>query len=202
MDRASSSWSGSPRDMRAATSISTAATRTPSATRSRAHSTRASWTRAAIVSAYGRYAYTFQDSDAPDRVGRTAAQCACALGRPGLRRGREAGLTVLSYGGVALQPIAGIDWLRLDRGELSRARRRDLGLDVDPEVLESTTARFGGAPVRTLVMERSGRPGARAARVLAARVRRSRARARRTADRRSQRSRRSACAGRSFRAKT
>src|SRR5262249_16751146 len=58
--------------------------------------------------------------------------------------GGEAGVTVASLGGFALQPIAGIDWLRLTEESYTEHGAGDLGLIVDPETLDTTTARLGG----------------------------------------------------------
>ena len=104
------------------------------------------------VSAYGRYAYTFQDSSRRIDVAGLHHSAHASWDAQDFGAGAEAGLTILSFGGVGLQPIAGIDWLRLDEESYRERSAGTLGLDVDPETLESTTARFGGRLFGSVVM--------------------------------------------------
>jgi outer membrane autotransporter protein len=53
-------------------------------------------------------------------------------------------VTIFSIGSFGIQPIVGIDWLQLTEERYRETGAASLNLDVDPEDLESTTARFGG----------------------------------------------------------
>ena len=108
------------------------------------------------LSAYGRYAYTFQDSSrriSSTDLHRTAH---ASWNAQDFGAGVEAGLTLLSIGRVGLQPIAGFDWVRLDDESFDEHGAGSLGLDVDPETLDSRTARFGGRLFGSVVMSNLG----------------------------------------------
>ena len=70
--------------------------------------------------------------------------------------GAEAGITLVSFRGFALQPIAGVDWLQLTEESYTESDAGSLGLIVDPETLDSTTARFGGRVFGRLDMGDAG----------------------------------------------
>jgi outer membrane autotransporter protein len=96
------------------------------------------------ASVYGRYAYTFETSRRTIEAGTLSRRARAKFDAQDWGAGGELGLTVLSFRGVALQPIAGIDWLRMDEESYTERGAGDLSLSVDPETLESTTTRFGG----------------------------------------------------------
>jgi fibronectin-binding autotransporter adhesin len=108
------------------------------------------------VSAYGRYAYTFEDSLRKIESSTLARRAHARFDAQDYGAGGELGLTVLSFGGVALQPIAGVDWLRLTEERYTEHGAGDLSLVVDPDDLESTTTRFGGRVFGRLEMKRVG----------------------------------------------
>jgi outer membrane autotransporter protein len=108
------------------------------------------------LSVYGRYAYTFQDSSRRIDVAGFHRSAHASWDAQDYGGGAELGLTILSVGPVGLQPIAGIDWLRLDEESYRESGAGTLGLDVEPETLESTTARFGGRVFGRVVMSDVG----------------------------------------------
>jgi uncharacterized protein with beta-barrel porin domain len=108
------------------------------------------------VSAYGRYAYTFEDSLRKIESSTLSRRAHARFDAQDYGAGGELGLTVLSFGGVALQPIAGVDWLRLTEERYTEHGAGDLNLVVHPDDLESTTTRFGGRVFGRLEMERVG----------------------------------------------
>src|SRR4029450_3008298 len=57
---------------------------------------------------------------------------------------------------LALQPIAGVDWLQLTEESYTEHDAESLNLIVDPETLDTTTARFGGRVFGRLDMEDAG----------------------------------------------
>lgn len=104
------------------------------------------------LSAYGRYAYAFQDSArqiASSTLSRTAR---ASWNAQDYGAGAEAGVTLLRVGPVAFQPLAGVDWLRLTEESYRETGAGSLSLDVRPADLTSTTARFGGRVVAHFTM--------------------------------------------------
>lgn len=108
------------------------------------------------VSAYGRYAYTFQDSSRAIESSALLRHAHADWNAQDYGAGGEAGVTLVSLGGFALQPIAGIDWLRLTEESYTESGAGSLGLTVDPETLDSTTARFGGRVFGRFDMDGTG----------------------------------------------
>jgi uncharacterized protein with beta-barrel porin domain len=96
------------------------------------------------VSGYGRYAYTYQSSDRRIETSGILRKAHAHWDAHDYGAGGEAGITVVSFRGFALQPIAGVDWLRLTEEDYTESGAGSLGLIVDPETLDTTTARFGG----------------------------------------------------------
>jgi outer membrane autotransporter protein len=108
------------------------------------------------VSGYGRYAYTFQDSTRRIESSTLSRRARADWDAQDYGAGAEAGVTLVSYRGFALQPVAGVDWLRLTEESYTESGAGSLDLIVDPETLESTTARFGARAFGRLDM---GDPG-------------------------------------------
>ena len=109
------------------------------------------------LSAYGRYAYTFQDAArriAAPQLYRTAT---ASWDAQDYGAGAEAGVTLVSLGTFGLQPIVGVDWLQLTEESYRESGGGSLSLDVDPDDLESTTARFGGRIFGELDLDEAGR---------------------------------------------
>jgi len=97
-----------------------------------------------FVSAYGRYAHSFQASTRRIESTQLSRRARARWTAQDYGAGGEAGVTLVSLGSFALQPIAGIDWLRLTEESYTEKGAGALGLDIDPESLESVTGRFGG----------------------------------------------------------
>jgi len=95
------------------------------------------------LSAYGRYAYTFEASRREIESSTLSRRARARFDAQDYGAGGELGVTVLSWRGAALQPIAGVDWLRMTEESYTEHSSGDLGLAVDPDALESTTTRFG-----------------------------------------------------------
>jgi uncharacterized protein with beta-barrel porin domain len=95
------------------------------------------------LSGYGRYAFSFQDSTRDIQSAQLQRTASASWDAEDFGAGAEAGVTVLSVGDFGLQPIAGVDWLSLSEESYRESGAGSLSLDVDPEDLESTTARFG-----------------------------------------------------------
>ena len=108
------------------------------------------------LSAYGRYAYTFESSSRRIESTALSRRAHADWNAQDYGAGGEAGVTLASFGGFSIQPIAGIDWLRLTEESYSEHGAGSLSLTVDPETLDSTTARFGGRVFGRLDM---GNPG-------------------------------------------
>jgi len=108
------------------------------------------------LSAYGRYAYTFEDSARNIEASTLSRRAHARFDAQDYGAGGELGVTVLSFGGVSLQPIAGVDWLRMDEDSYTEHGANSLNLIVDPETLESTTTRFGARVFGRLDMGNAG----------------------------------------------
>jgi fibronectin-binding autotransporter adhesin len=108
------------------------------------------------LSAYGRYAYTFETSRRTIEAGTLARRARASFDAQDYGAGGELGVTLFSFAGVAFQPIAGVDWLRMDEESFTEHGAGDLNLDVDPETLESTTTRLGGRVFARLDMDEMG----------------------------------------------
>ena len=108
------------------------------------------------LSAYGRYAYTFEDSSREIESSTLSRRAHARFDAQDYGAGAELGVTVLSFSGFALQPIIGVDWLRMDEESFTEHGAGSLSLVVDPETLESTTSRFGGRLFGRLEMAKAG----------------------------------------------
>ncbi len=95
------------------------------------------------LSAYGRYAYTYETSHRSIETTALRRQAHAHFDAHDYGAGGEAGLTVASFGGIALQPVAGFDWLRLTEESYTESGAGALSLTVDPKDLDTTVARFG-----------------------------------------------------------
>ena len=109
-----------------------------------------------FLSAYGRYAYTFQNSSRSIEAGTLTRHAHANWDAQDYGAGAEAGVTLVSFRGFALQPIAGVDWLQLTEESYTEHDAESLNLIVDPETLDTTTARFGGRVFGRLDMEDAG----------------------------------------------
>jgi uncharacterized protein with beta-barrel porin domain len=109
-----------------------------------------------FVSAYGRYAYTFEKSTRRIDSSALSRHAHANWDAQDYGVGGEAGVTVVSIGGFALQPIAGVDWLRLTEESYTENDAGSLGLIVDPETLDTTTAHYGARVFGRLDMARTG----------------------------------------------
>jgi fibronectin-binding autotransporter adhesin len=109
-----------------------------------------------FVSAYGRYAYTYQASDRRIESTGLLRKAHAHWDAHDYGAGGEAGITLVSFREFAVQPIAGVDWLRLTEESYTERDAGSLALIVDPEALETTTARFGGRMFGRFDMDRSG----------------------------------------------
>jgi uncharacterized protein with beta-barrel porin domain len=108
------------------------------------------------LSAYGRYAYTFESSTRQIQSSTLDRDAHASFDAQDYGVGGELGVTVLSYRGFALQPVAGVDWLRMDEDSYTEDGAGDLNLVVHPDALESTTGRFGARMFGRLEMGTTG----------------------------------------------
>ena len=95
------------------------------------------------LSAYGRYAMSFQDSDRRIQSTQLSRTASASWDAEDWGAGAEAGFTLFTVGDFGFQPIAGVDWLSLTEEDYRESGAGSLSLDVDPDDLESTTGRFG-----------------------------------------------------------
>jgi fibronectin-binding autotransporter adhesin len=109
------------------------------------------------LSLYGRYAYSFETSRREIESSALSRRARASFDAQDYGVGGELGFTVLSLGGVSLQPIAGVDWLRMDEDSFTEHGANSLDLIVHPETLESTTSRFGGRLFGLLDMDKAGK---------------------------------------------
>jgi outer membrane autotransporter protein len=108
------------------------------------------------LTAYGRYAYTFESSTRRIESSTLFRRARADWDAQDYGAGGELGVTVASFGGFALQPIAGVDWLRLTEESYTESGAGSLGLVVDPETLDTTTAHFGARVLGRLDMGKAG----------------------------------------------
>src|SRR5262249_14755540 len=108
------------------------------------------------LSAYGRYAYTYQTSHRSIESSALRRQAHAHWDAHDYGAGMEAGLTVASFGGFALQPIAGFDWLQLTEDSFTENGAGALSLTVDPKTLDTTTSRLGARVFGRGDMDKAG----------------------------------------------
>jgi uncharacterized protein with beta-barrel porin domain len=109
------------------------------------------------LSAYGRYAHTFETSTRQIQSSTLDRDAHADFDAQDYGLGGEAGLTLVSYRGFALQPIVGIDWLHMTEENYTESGAGDLNLIVDPDDLDTTTARFGARASAIFDMGKAGR---------------------------------------------
>jgi len=109
-----------------------------------------------FLSAYGRYAYGFLDSTRRIQTSALVRSADADWTSHDYGAGAEAGVTLFRAGPVGFQPMAGIDWLHLGEEDYTESGAGGLSLDVSPDDLESTTARFGGRLVARFAMDDEG----------------------------------------------
>ena len=110
-----------------------------------------------FASLYGRYAHSFLESERRIEgvaLDRSAEADWTAQDWGG---GAEAGLTLWSGDYFGFQPVAGVDYLRLEEESYRESGAGELSLVVDPEALESLTTRVGARLFGDLELDGAGR---------------------------------------------